>query len=149
MHAPPCPRCPACGCQHLCYPGCSQPRPFSVTHSVVTVLSLSPPMSGFSCGWPEQGMPTCLPQHCKAALGEACPKPGQAAEGSKAEPLRVDVPSSPFRTCSHYRLANTHPAIGWVFVVLEGLSQALVTHSYTCPAGNWNSGSTPRALFWC
>lgn len=108
-----------------------------------------PLLSGFSCGWPEQGMLTCLPKHCKAALGEACPKPGQAAEGSKAEPLRVDVPSSPFRTCSHYRLANTHPATGWVFVVLEGLSQALVTLSYTCPAGNWNSGSTPHALFWC
>lgn len=61
------------------------------------------------------------------------------------------MPSAPFRSCSHSRVANTHPRpTGWVLLGgLEGLSRALVTLSYTCPAGNQTSGPTPCALLWC
>lgn len=64
------------------------------------------PTPGFSSGRPEQSRerPTALRRTAKQPWGEACPKPGQAREDSKAEPLQVDVPRAPFRSCSCPRL---------------------------------------------
>lgn len=55
-----------------------------------------------------------LSAYCQGGLGDVSPKPRQAREGNKAEPLQADAPSAPFRIRSHSRAANAHPDTGWV-----------------------------------